>query len=336
MNIWQKYKLRLERKRYLARAMRKRMDLSHVKNAAEDIEKKDVLLFTVLRNERVRLPFFLEYYRKLGVSKFIMVDNGSDDGSYDYLRGQDDVVLYHTAESYKRAKYGVDWLNALLRRYACGHWALVVDTDEFFVYPHCDKRPLLALTDWLDAAKIPSFGALLLDTYPKGPIKDAVYSEGQNPLEIAPYFDSGNYSYERKKIYENLYVQGGLRERVMFADRPGYAPALNKIPLIKWEKRFSYVSSTHVLLPRKLNAVYERRGGIKASGALIHTKFLHMLGDKAREELERKQHYAASREYRRYADGELMNKTFWTEFSERYEGWRQLEKLGLISAGDWA
>ena len=62
---------------------------------------------------------------------------------------------------------------------------LVVDPDEFFVYPFCDTRPLRALTDWLDASSIKSFSAMLLDMYPKGPIDAQPYSEGQDPFEIA-------------------------------------------------------------------------------------------------------------------------------------------------------
>ena len=132
------------------------------------IKPKDILLFSTLRNERIRLPFFLKYYRDMGVNHFVIVDNDSDDGSRQYLLDQPDVSLWTTDASYKRSRFGVDWLNWLQRKYAHGHWCLVVDPDEFLVYPFCDTRPLRALTDWLDASSIKSFGAMLLDMYPKG------------------------------------------------------------------------------------------------------------------------------------------------------------------------
>ncbi len=44
-----------------------------------------------LRDERVRLPWFLHYYRAMGVRHFLMVDNASTDGSTEYLRNQPDV-----------------------------------------------------------------------------------------------------------------------------------------------------------------------------------------------------------------------------------------------------
>ncbi len=37
---------------------------------------------------------------------------------------------------------------------------------------------------------------------------------------------------------------------MFFQDNPEEAPALNKIPLVKWSKKYAYVDSTHMLLPR--------------------------------------------------------------------------------------
>ena len=34
-----------------------------------------------MRNEKIRLPFFLRYYRNLGVNHFLIVDNDSTDGT---------------------------------------------------------------------------------------------------------------------------------------------------------------------------------------------------------------------------------------------------------------
>ena len=49
------------------------------------VRREPILLFTCLRNEKVRLPYFLQYYRDLGVDHFLIVDNDSDDGSREYL-----------------------------------------------------------------------------------------------------------------------------------------------------------------------------------------------------------------------------------------------------------
>jgi len=155
-------------------------------------------------------------------------------------------------------------------------------------------------------------------------------------LEIASWFDSGNYVMQRNKRFGNLWIQGGPRARVFFADAPEKAPALNKIPLVKWDKRYAYVSSSHMLLPRGLNQVYDEWGGEKASGILLHTKFIDTFGQKAKEELSRNQHYAASVEYRAYAEHLEHDPQLWCKWSEQYINWRQLEILGLMSKGNWA
>ncbi|WP_323005791.1 glycosyltransferase family 2 protein [Pseudorhodobacter sp.] len=335
MSIFSRYRLRLARKRWLARAFRKRRELRPVATRVQTIKPADILLFSTLRNERVRLPFFLDYYRNLGVNHFLIVDNDSDDGSRDYLKDQKDVSLWHSTHSYKRARFGVDWLNWLQMRYAHDHWTLVVDPDEFFVYPFCDTRPLRALTDWLDASSIKSFSAMLLDMYPKGPIGAQPYREGQDPFEIAQWFDSGNYTITRNSRYGNLWIQGGPRARMFFADAPERAPALNKIPLVKWQRQYAYASSTHMLLPRGLNLVYDEWGGEKASGCLLHAKFLDTFAAKAEEEMLRRQHYANSHEYKAYKAGLNDSPDMWCKWSEKYINWRQLEILGLISKGNW-
>ncbi len=294
------------------------------------------MALSTLRNERVRLPFFMRYYRDLGVNHFLMVDNGSDDGSAEYLAAQPDVSLWRTEASYKRSHFGVDWLTWLQRRYCHGHWTLTVDVDEFLVYPFCDTRSLRALTDWLDASSLRSFSAMLLDMYPKGPISAQLYRDGQDPFEIASWFDSGNYMISQNNRYGNLWIQGGPRARIFFADDPLHAPALNKIPLVKWHRNFAYASSTHMLLPRGLNQVYDTWGGEKASGCLLHAKFLDTFASKATEEMTRAQHYANSQEYKAYRASADTRTDLWCKWSEKYINWRQLEILGLMSKGNWA
>lgn len=336
MGVLSSYRLRWMRKRWLMRARLKARDLAPVQNRTKALGPRSLLLFATLRNERARLPYFLKYYRDLGIEHFLMVDNGSDDGSADYLAAQPDVSLWSTHASYKGARFGMDWINALLRRYAHGRWALVVDVDEFFLYPFCDTRPLRALTDWLDDAGLRSFGALILDMYPKGPVHEHPYTQGQNPFEIAHWFDSANYAISRNHQYRNLWIQGGPRARAFFTKTPRAAPALNKVPLVKWDRAYTYVSSTHMLLPRGLNLTYDTLGGEKASGCLLHAKFLSTLGDKATEELHRGEHYADGREYHAYAAALEDRTDLWNKWSERFINWRQLEIMGLMSKGNWA
>ena len=335
MSLWDSYRMRLRRKRRVLRAIRKSRELTLKQDNTAAIRPDDILVFSTFRDEGVRLPYFLKYYRDMGVNHFLFVDNGSSDETPELLEGQPDISVWHTTHSYKESRFGMDWLNALLRNFGHGHWVLVVDPDEFFVYPFCDTRPLRALTDWLSVSSVRSFGAMQLDVYPKNGLDDRRYEPGQNPMEIAEWFDSGNYSYKRNPQMGNLWIQGGPRSRMFFADRPELAPALNKIPLVKWNRRYAYVSSTHMLLPRGLNLVYEDDGGEKASGVLLHAKLLDNFAEKAAEELTRQQHYYGSLEYRAYLNKLEDGAGPWNEWSEKYINWRQIEILGLMSKGNW-
>ncbi len=328
------YHLRWQRRRRRLRAVRKGRQLLEIRNRSARCGKNDIFLFATVHNENGRLPYFLNYYRNIGVQHFFIIDNNSDDGSREFLLQQPDVSIWHTTESYKRANFGMDWINNLLRKYARGHWSVVVDVDEFLIYPYCDTRPLAALTDWLDASGVQSFGAMLLDMYPNGPLHEQRYFKGQNPFEVLTHFDAGNYSQRLNEKYGNLWIQGGPRQRVFFQSNPGQAPALNKIPLIKWKRGNVFVSSTHTLLPRGLNKTYEDWGGEKISGLLLHAKFLPDIQQKAVRELRRKQHYAGGREYRAYG-GVTEGSALHHEHSTPYTGWRDLEDRGLMSVGGW-
>lgn len=334
MSVWTSYRLRLLRRRLLLRAVRKRRELTRVPGSATPLPTSGTLLFATIRNERPRLSWFLDYYRALGVRHFFCVDNGSTDGSAEFLAHQPDVWLWRTDASYRRSRFGADWLNWLKLRYAHDRWTLTVDADEFLVYPYCDTRPLDALTDWLEQSGARSFGTLLIDMYPKGSINEAICEEGEDPLDVVPWFDAANYLYRVNPRLKNLWIQGGPRARVYFADRPDEAPSLNKIPLVRWSRRMAYASSTHMLLPRGLNRTYDDAGGEKMSGCLLHAKFLSSLSAKAEEEANRGEHFASGREYKAYRD--RAGTSLWTPWSERYQDWRQLERLGLMSAGDWA
>lgn len=336
MKLWQSYRLRVARRRWRVRALRKAKELRPLVDNTAMIEKRDVLVFSTVRNELLRLPYFLKYYRDLGVKHFLIVDNGSVDGSTEFLKKQTDVSLWRSDESYLDARFGIDWINYLLSKYGHDHWTLSVDPDELFIYPFCDTRPLPALTDWLDSCAIRSFGAMILDMYPKGPVGDTTYLPGQDPLEVTNWFDSGNYTIKQDWMYWNLWIQGGPRSRVFFANNPKKAPALNKVPLIRWQRHYAYASSTHMVLPRGLNLVFDKDGGEKASGVLLHTKFLDTFDEKAREELVRGQHYDESAEYKAYAQAEDFNPNLWCKWSEKYINWRQLEILGIMSKGNWA
>jgi hypothetical protein len=333
--LWQAYRLRTRRRLLLARAIRRRRQLTALADRSGAIRRGDILGFLCVRNEAARLPFVLEHHRKLGVRHFLIVDNASTDGSDTWLAGQSDVSLWQTSASYKAARFGMDWLGWLLLRHGHGHWCLTLDADEVLVYPHWQTRPLPALTGWLERQGQHALGALTLDLYPEGPVSDGAYRPGDDPLAMLKWFDGGNYQVQVQPRMGNLWIQGGARARAFFAQTPRRAPTLNKIPLVFWHWRYAYVNSTHSLLPPRLNRVYATDGGMLTSGVILHTKFLPGIVDRSVEEKARGEHFAHAAQYAGYYDRLTADPVLKTAVSSRYTGWRQLEALGLMSRGGW-
>ena len=329
------YRLRLKRRRLLGRGLRKRGQLACVTDRTHRIGRDDILCFATVRNEALRLPWFLAHHRRLGVRHFLIVENASDDGTQAWLAAQPDVSLWTTPHSYRLSRFGVDWLTWLQMRYGHGHWCLTLDADECLIYPYHDTRPLPALCGWLEMQGRASFGALMLDMYPEGRLSRQAVAAGADPFTRLCWFDGGNYGLRPKPDLQNLWIQGGPRARMFFAGDPRRAPTMGKVPLVKWHWRYAYVSSTHALLPRRLNHVYATDGGELTSGVLLHSKFLDTVVARSAEEKTRQEHFANSTLYDDYYDALSADPDLWCEGATRLTGWRQLEGMGLMSRGGW-
>lgn len=328
------YKLRLKRQMLLWRALRARHALDRISDRSAVIGRNDILLFATMRNEALRLPYFLDHYRALGVTHFLIVANDSTDGTLDQLREARDVSVWQTAGSYRDARFGMDWINWLLMRHGSGHWCLTVDADELFVYPDHHTRKLAELTRWLDRTGARAMGAVMLDMYPEGPLSAARYDPGDDPIKALPYFDADGYTWEYQPKYRNISIRGGPRKRVFFHHTPEHAPHLHKLPLVRWHWRYAYVSSMHIALPRKLNTALDIRNSLP-SGALLHTKFLDGALDRAAEEQHRGEHFTHRERYDSYYSGILQDPVLKYSGSRRYTGTDDLLRTGIIRRGLW-
>jgi hypothetical protein len=317
----------------------------------------EIRAFSTCRNERLRFPAFLQHYRRLGVNRFFVVDNGSSDGTIEYLLAQPDVHVFATVNRYREARSGTDWLHALLLEFGVGAWCLTVDVDELLVYPGSEDAPLHTLTEYLDRNGYEAFSCLLLDLYPGGPLRDCSYEPGGDLLAAAPYFDSGPYQRLPVDLCPGVLIRGGVRERVFYpafrkrnlaakiyagmcyhaalrmpflreipwirASRRREPPCLTKVPLVRWNSQSAYVYSTH-FVSQKVVA--------PDTGALLHFKFLQDFHSRAIDEAARAERYDGAFEYQRYV--EKLNQspaiTFMDDASTRFDGTATLVRLGLI------
>jgi len=314
-------------------AMRRfRQQLSLKIDRTAQIRKSDVLLFMCLRNELLRLPYFVEYYRKIGVNHFLVIDNDSTDGMMEWARSQPDISVWHTKAGYKASNFGMEWCNVLLKKYGIGHLCVTVDPDEFLVYPCMETRSLRELGEYMKMEKRQSFHTVMLDAYSNKPLSETIYNQGDNPFDVAPYFDRDGYV-QISTLTMPTFTRGGPRMRVHNRHDPLKSPALNKIPVVWWQWNFRYVSSMHDLKPMKLMRVQDKESPAP-TGALFHFKFFASLRDKAAEELHRKEHYFGGTEYERYAK-ESRENLYEEGISVRYESTEQLIRLGLMCRGNW-
>jgi hypothetical protein len=315
--------------------------------------------FMTVRDEMLRLPRTLDHYRGIGVARFLVIDNGSIDGSREFLLAQPDCHVFVTHNSYTESGCGLEWQHSLLDEYGVNRWCLMVDADEWFIYPGYESQPLPALAAYLERAGAQGMFAFLLDMYSSDTIAQ---SEPQgSPFEASRFFDS-DYTWRRafylrglqKSRFPQFEVIGGPRLRLLFpslrrhyylletiwqisyyvylftgktllpvAWRP--APTLAKIPFVRWLPGTRY-QDPHATIPIRLSDV---------SGVLLHFKFLRDFYTRVSTELSRKENpvYGVwKRELERYLVKLRENPrfSFYYPGSVAYEDSEQLVRLGLL------
>jgi len=278
-----------------------------------------ILLFTCLKNEVGRFPWFFDYYRKLGVEHFFVVDNGSTDGSTDFLRKQKDVHLFWTEDNYGKAASGMQWINSLVDKYGKKHWCMYLDVDEALIFPGIEQRDLRYITNYMKKKGQEAFRTFMLDMYPDN-TSGIIKKEIDDPMTVSPYFDN-NYQFYGTAVCPYVEVRGGIRNN-LFNERV----SLTKTPIISGNKGIKFLGSSHWLTPAKVSDV---------TGVLLHYKLMSDLGQRSLEEsrLKSRMHFCNQRHlnYKNVLDKLGDNYDLLNPLTIRYESSEQLVELGLMS-----
>jgi hypothetical protein len=288
----------------------------------------EILCCIVLRNELARLPYFLDYYRKKGIGTFLAVDNGSSDGSFEYLLQQPDLYLWQSELSFNRANFGAGWFEPILRMYGRGHWCLIVDADELLYYPECEQKSIADLCRRLDLNKKRAFSAVHLDMYSDVPIRDTYYRPGRPFEEVCPYFDRlvyHEFSDNAGPFRNQRSFFGGVRRRIFGDSFPTY---LSKVPLIKYDQDCILAGGQHWTNLPIDEIAYE-------SGCLLHFKFFSSFPEYVSQEVTRNEHSSNAvqyREYERVLCQQPSLSMYDPAHSVRLEDSRQLVRLGVMRA----
>ena len=285
----------------------------------------EIRAFLVVRNEMLRLPSTLRHHRSLGVRRFFALDNGSTDGTLDYLRGEPDVHVFSTSGSYAESNYGVAWTNELLNAFGTGHWTLTIDADEQFIFPHYEQVALPQFCSFLDSTGVEAVPCLLLDMYPGVAICDATHDPARSLLETCGYFDRIPYQMRRANRCPYFEITGGVRERIFVQNRVQFhPPSINKLPLVRWKPGMQFLSSTHYINNAKIAPIL---------ATLLHFKFLSDFHDRAQTEVARGEHFENAREYRVYLQmcREQGRAALMCDRSVKFRDSIQLVELSLMS-----
>lgn len=299
----------------------------------ERVAAEEIVALVGMRDEANRLAPFLDHHRRLGVDRFLFVDNDSSDGSLEFLAEQPDVIVWRTASSYRAANCGAVWWDLLVRRHVRGNWSLVLDADEFFLFPGSETRRLHELCEHLDAAGSTCYRAILLDVYPEGRLADAPVGPDQDPLEVFRWFDRNWYRMRRPFAGSRHNMSnhwGGVRARI-FGDASMGSYLLDKVPLFRPHDGDVFMSGMH-WLARPTDEIADGRG------VLLHTKYDAEFVGLVTREAARGEHAGGARAHRhivdRLGDGDL--RFFDPDHSVRFDDTDQLVRLGImqLDAGD--
>jgi hypothetical protein len=319
-------------------------------------DQREIRAFINVRNEILRLPQTIAHYRRIGVARFFVTDNGSTDGSKEFLLEQPDCHVFSTGNSYAESGYGLEWQHALLDHYGTNHWCLLVDADEWLVYPGYETLPLSELTTYLDQVGAQGMFTFLLDMYGSRKMTEAISASERSLLDACPHFDR-EYDWCLRHIpglqsprFPEYNIVGGPRLRLFFPFLHRHAhllgltralwyftsliklplplnlrqpPCLFKIPLVHWLPGTRYRDSHKTATSIKLSNI---------TGVLLHFKFLHDFHERISTEVNRKEHWDDASEYARYAAKLIANPSlsFYHNGSLAYEGSEQLVRLGLL------
>lgn len=292
-------------------------DLSKLKNDSKPI------VICAVKNDKSRVIHQHQTMKSYGINNFVYIDNGSNDGTREYLVKQDDIMLYETNQNYNSIVRSA-WVRKIIHEIGFNKWYLLLDSDEIYVYPNIEEDCFTQFLSTLKSKKQYYVQSILIDMYPEKsiPLKNLSGSNNQIKLEDYCWFDKDYIkSYGRKTPI----IQGGPRHRLFSDETYTFDSWLNKVNFIYYTKECFHYS--HIVMP------YANNHKAKTLAGTLHYKFLPNDFDKYQKIAEQKNYANESKEYRRYVKY-LKNKSsinFYNESSIRFENSLSIKNINLIS-----
>jgi len=279
------------------------------------MKENDPILLCAVKDDLERIKLQVEYHRGIGVKHFAYIDNMSTDGTFEWLKEQPDVSLFLTEETFN-ADVKDAWKRQATDILGYGRWYLVLDSDEFFIYPGIETKNINAYIDFLENNKIKSAFSPMIDMYSRGTLFEKI--NGVNGIfDSYCYFDTDTYT--QKKMFSNYRVTGGPRMRAFSAE------VLEKYALIKLTE--DILVTNHRNLPYKHN--FETKGAI---AFLLHYKFLPNDIERYKKLITSGLYYNGSEYYKKFMNmfEQNPNLSFYYDGSQKLNDSTDLMKINLI------
>lgn len=256
-------------------------------------EPYEPTVLTVVRDEQERIKVFFEHYRKLGVKQFVFIDNGSTDGTLEWISQQQFVRCYRVPARY-HCESKVAWIEKALVLTGRNRWYVVVDADELLDFVGSEQHDLKSLVLHARNNGKKHLNGYMLDMYSDKPLfaEDCGYSEIVSRFR---FFDISGYylhHYHSRIIdTEVTALKGGPRARI-FKNKE---LCMSKQAVFYYNQDILYCNP-HYFWP------YNKWDEMPCSYVLRHYKFLKRDLREFEKRIEEKGFWNGSKDYRCYID----------------------------------
>lgn len=319
--------------------------------------------FITCLNEDYFIRAFLDHHRRIGIEQFVFFDDGSTDGTLEYLSAQPDCVVFRSRIGYgdmisttattdyaKPTRFGTVVRSILADKLAVDAWIFVADVDEFLILP----PGVSSVREWIDTISAWGFDAMrasLVEFFPEVLWRGAPeqsYEALPDLLRAYPYFDAQalaiGHAAERKAFSDNTTTRRLNRQYGVREPFPGLFPLRR---LVRW-LRDPYAGSPPMKTPlfryapgKRMNSKHPAEASMTRDVFLtmMHFKFTADLDRRARLAMERRSYEKGSLAYGSYSQClAKMRKdpvgSFLGPASVRYESVEQFLESDLMRLGD--
>jgi len=287
------------------------------------LEKNDVILICAFKNAHNLIKLFIEHYRKIGINKFVFIDNGSTDESVEIITNCSNdinVDVWYTDDEFEGYK-SCGWRQRMMTYYGVNRWYLDLDVDELFVYNGIESGGISKIINYATKNNLKAIGSVMLDTYSNKPVLNINKLDSADIQKVYKYIDRDTYTKIDNAIFKYR-IFGGPRNRVFHIK-----PFLQKLPLIYVEDSTMNINP-HFWYPFSVNF------NSQIVSVLLHYKFLPGDFDQYKEYVKSGVHWNNSSEYKVYVS-ELLNNKDLTFFDINHSmEYKSSKSLGFIKIID--